>query len=91
MWELLIQRARTKALLAKHTNQELVWKFSIGSDKAGSVHYAHLSFDNTLEPATSKTSLTIQGIYDTEENFERTKISEHIFFSAIYRHFRGFV
>ena len=23
LWELLIQRARTKALLAKHTNQEL--------------------------------------------------------------------
>ena len=57
--ELLIQRARSKALLAKHTNQGLVWKFSIGSDKAGGVHYTHLSLDNTLEPATSKTSLTI--------------------------------
>ena len=76
---MLIQRARSKALLAKHTNQGLVSKFSIGTDKAGGVHYTHLSLDNTLEPATSKTSLTIQGIYDTEENFKRrTKISKKI-------------
>ena len=59
--ELLIQRARTKALLANHTNQASVWKFSIGSDKAGGVHYTHLSLDSSLEPPTSKTSHTIQG------------------------------
>ena len=48
----------------------LVWKFSIGNDKAGGVHYTHLSLDNILKPATSKTSLTIQRIDDTEGNFE---------------------
>ena len=77
--ELLIQRARRKALLTKHTNLGLVWKFSIGSDKAGGVHYTHLSLDNTLKPASSKTSHTIQGIYDPEENFKRrTLISKKI-------------
>ena len=57
--------------MANHTNQASVWKFSIGSDKAGGVHFTHLSLDNSLEPATSKTSLTIQGIYDIEDNFSR--------------------
>ena len=65
--------------MANHTNQASVWKFSIGSDKAGGVHYTHLSLDNTLEPATYKTSLTIQGIYDIEDNFaRRVQISKPI-------------
>ena len=54
-----IQMARLKLLLADHTNQASVWKFLIGSDKAGGVPYTHLSLDNTLEPETYKSSLTI--------------------------------
>ena len=69
--ELLIQRARIIAPLANHANQASVWKFSMGCDKAGSIHYTHLSLYNTLEPATSKTNLTIKGIYHIEDNFTR--------------------
>ena len=71
--ELLIRRAKQNAFLAKHTNQNSAWKFSIGSDKAGGVHYTHIILQNTLQPAASKTSLTITGIYDTKSNFERNQ------------------
>ena len=58
-------------MLAKHTNQNSVWAFSIGCDKAGGVQYTHVMLQNTLQPAASKTSLTISGIYDIKSNFER--------------------
>ena len=61
--ELQIRRAKEKLLLAFHTNQKLYWKFSIGSDKARGIHYTHLMLENSLEPASSKTSITIEGIY----------------------------
>ena len=71
----MIRRAKPASLLARHTNQQDVWKFIIGSDKAGGVNYTHLTLETSLEPATAKTSLTIAGIYDTNDNFERrTKI-----------------
>jgi len=71
----MIRRAKTASLLARHTNQQEVWKFIIGSDKAGGVNYTHLTLETSLEPATAKTSLTIAGIYDTNDHFERrTKI-----------------
>ena len=66
----MIRRARSKRHLARHTNQQ-VWKFVIGSDKAGGVNYTHLTLENSLEPATAKTSLTIAGIYDTNDQFTR--------------------
>ena len=65
--ELQIRRTRDKSILAFHTNQKTVWKFSVGSDKAGGIHYTHLTLENSLEPASAKTSITISGIYDTED------------------------
>ena len=65
--ELQIRRAREKSILAFHTNQKKVWKFSVGSDKASGIHYTHLTLENSLEPASAKTSITISGIYDTED------------------------
>ena len=40
--ELLIRRAKQKALLAKHTNQNSVWQFSFGYDSAVGVYYTHI-------------------------------------------------
>ena len=65
--ELQIRRAREKSILAFHTNQKKVWKFSVGSDKASGIHYTHLTQENSLDPASAKTSITISGIYDTED------------------------
>ena len=67
----MIRRARSASLLARHTNQQEVWKFVIGSDKAGGVNYTHLTLENSLEPATAKTSLTIAGIYDKNDQFKK--------------------
>ena len=69
--ELQLRRAREKSLLAFHTNQKRVWKFTLGSDKARGIHYTHLILENSLKPASAKTSITIAGIYDSEDNLER--------------------
>ena len=62
---LLIRRAREKSVLAFHTNQDQLWKFTIGGDKARGIHYTNLTFENSLQPASSKTSITLAGIYDS--------------------------
>ena len=65
--ELQIRRAREKSLLGFHTNQKQVWNFTVGSDKARGIYYTHLSLENSLEPASSKTTIIrIAGIYDSE-------------------------
>ena len=69
--ELQLRRAREKSILGFHTNQNQVWKFSIGSDKARGIHYSHLSLENSLEPASARTCITIAGIYDTEDSPRR--------------------
>ena len=69
--ELQLRRAKEKSLLAFHTNQKRVWKFTLGSDKARGIHYTHLILENSLEPASAKTSITIAGIYDSEDNLGR--------------------
>ena len=71
MIELQLRWAREKSLLGFHTNQKLVWKFTVGSDKARGIYYTHLSLENSLEPASSKTSITIAGVYDTEDSLSR--------------------
>ena len=38
--ELQLRRTKEKSLLAFHTNQKRVWKFTLGSDKARGIHYA---------------------------------------------------
>ena len=66
--ELQLRWAKETSLLAFHTNQKRVWKFTLGSDKARGIHYTHLILENSLKPASAKTSITIAGIYDTEDN-----------------------
>ena len=56
------------------------WKFIFGSDKARGIYYTHLSHENCLEPASSKTGITIAGIYDTEDSpSRRTEIMRGIY------------
>ena len=68
---LLIRRAREKSVLAFHTNQNHLWKFTVGGDKARGIYYTHITLENSLQPASSKTSITLAGIYDTEDNLSR--------------------
>ena len=48
-----------------------MWKFTVGSDKARGIYYTHLSLEISLEPASSKTSITIAGVYDNEDSLSR--------------------
>ena len=70
--ELQVQRGTKKTVLAFHTNQPFFWKFSIRSDKAQGTHYTHLVLEISLEPASSKTSITINGIYGSGEKYYQT-------------------
>ena len=78
--ELQLRRAREKSNLGFHTNQKHFCKFTVGSDKARGIYYTHLSLENSLEPASSKTSITIAGIYDTEDSpSRRTEIMRGVY------------
>ena len=66
-----MRKAREKSVLAFHTNQNNFWKFTIGGDKARGIYYTHITLENSLQPASSKTSITLAGIYDSEDKPSR--------------------
>ena len=72
--ELLVIRAQKNRLLAKHTNQSLSWKIAFCSDRAHGITFVHLVLQNSIEPASAKTSLTIASIYDLKEDIKKNSL-----------------
>ena len=71
--ELLVIRAKKNHLLAKHTNQSMSWKVSFCSDRAHGISFVHFVLQNSIQPASSKTSLTIAAIYDEKEDIKKNQ------------------
>ena len=71
--ELLVKRANKNHLLAKHTNQSMSWKVSFCSDRAQGISFVHFVLQNSTQPASAKTSLTIASIYDEKEDIKKNQ------------------